>query len=225
MTEFLNTAFASFDGDVFRAMHSLAENAGEFFTPFFKIISILGEKGLIFFITSIILMLFSKTRKIGICMFGAVSCGAIITNLLLKDIIARPRPFENNNEFDYFWQFVNGTKEDGYSFPSGHVTATMSAMMVVFMMCNKKWSWIGFIVVLVMGLSRIYLMAHYTTDVLAAIIVGLVASVISFYITIIIYKVLHKNLKNKFCDFCLNWSIFKKKTKIKTESLPGEENE
>ncbi len=211
MVEFLNTTFSAFDGGIFRAMHSLAESAGSILTPFFKAITLIGEKGLIFFAVAIVLMLFAKTRKLGICMFGAVACGAILTNIVLKDIIARPRPFASSLEFAGFWQFVGCPAEDGFSFPSGHMTAIMSAMTALFIICNKKWSWLGFVGVLLMGISRIYLIAHYTTDVIAGIIVGAIAGVIAYVVTKLIYKFLEKHSEKKFCNFLLNWSLFRKK--------------
>lgn len=213
MLEFLNTTFYTFDSGIFKTMNNLAESAGSIFTPLFKIITLMGEKGLIFFAVAIVLMLFAKTRKLGICMFGAVACGAILTNLILKDIIARPRPFEESLEFAEFWKFVGSPEEDGYSFPSGHMTAITAAMTALFILCNKKWSWVGFVGVLLMGVSRIYLIAHYATDVIAGIIVGAVSGVIAFFITKLIYTLLNKYSDNKFCEFCLNWSLFKKKEK------------
>lgn len=210
MVEFLNTTFATFDGGIFNAMHNLAKSAGSLFTPFFKIITLVGEKGLIFFVAAVILMLFAKTRKLGVCMFGAVACGAILTNIILKDMIARPRPFESSVEFEEFWKFVGSPEEDGYSFPSGHMTAIMSAMTAMFILCNKKWSWVGFIGVILMGVSRIYLIAHYATDVIAGIFVGAVAGVVAFIITQFIYRLLNNYSDKKVCDFLLNWNLFKK---------------
>ena len=55
MAEWLNKTFNGFDNGVFNAMHTLAEKAGGFFTPFFKIVSFMGKDGIIFFILSIIL--------------------------------------------------------------------------------------------------------------------------------------------------------------------------
>ena len=52
----------------------------------------LGEKGIIFFLLALIFMCFSSERDTGVCVFGAVCCGALITNIILKDSIARPRP-------------------------------------------------------------------------------------------------------------------------------------
>lgn len=209
MVEFLNTAFAGFDGAVLRAMHGLAESTGGLFTPFFKIITLLGEKGLIFILASIVLMMFVRTRKLGVCMFGAIACGALLTNVILKDIIARPRPFEGSLEFRGFWEFIGSPAEDGYSFPSGHTTAIAGAMTAMFIFCNKKWSWVGFIGVMLMGLSRNYLMAHYPTDVIAGIIVGAVSAIASYYITKYIFVLFEKHKEKKFCDFCLNFDFGK----------------
>lgn len=208
MTEFFEL-FSRFDASVFKAMHNLAKNAGGFFTPFFEIITLLGEKGLLFFAMSAIMMLFAKTRKLGICMFGAVACGALITNIILKDMIARPRPFEAEEQFFEYWTFVGSPAEDGYSFPSGHMTAIMAAMTALFILCNKKWSWIGFVGVLFMGVSRIYLIAHYASDVLAGILVGAISGIIAYIITQIIYFVLNKYDENKFFAFILDFDIIK----------------
>lgn len=185
---------------------TLEELAGGFFTPFFKIISSLGEKGIIFFGLSIILMLFSKTRKMGICMFGAVACGALITNIILKNIIMRERPFEY---FDLrrLWVNVGMPAEDGSSFPSGHVTGIMAAMTVVFIFANKKWSWVGFLGVILMAISRVYLIVHFVSDVLAGILVGGISGLIAYFITKLIYKLMTKHQDKKFCKFVLTFDI------------------
>ena len=70
-----------------------------------------------------------------------------------------------------------------------------------------------------MGVSRIYLIAHYTTDVLAGIAVGAIAGVIAFVITKLIYNLLNKYSDKKFCDFALNWSLFKRETVKKEDNL------
>ena len=210
----LNETFAGFDSNIFSLMHQFAEAAGGFLTPVMKLISLLGEKGIIFFLAGIILMLFSKTRKLGVCIFGAVACGAIITNLILKDAIARIRPFEASETFKAFWEFVGSPKEDDFCFPSGHVTAIMAAATSLFIFCSKKWSYVGFFGVLLMAFARVYLIVHYATDVLAGMIVGAIAGIIAWLITKLIFKLLNNYNHKKFCDFCINFDVrnlFKKK--------------
>lgn len=229
MVNFLNDTFAGLDGGMFRAMNGLAKTAGGFFTPIFEFITLIGEKGLIFFAAALVLALFSKTRKLGICTFGAVACGALLTNIILKDAIARPRPFLENAEYFKYWLKVGAPKEDGYSFPSGHMTAITAAMTALFILCNKKWSWVGFIGVFLMGVSRIYLIAHYTTDVLAGIVVGGLSGVIAFFITKLIYSLLNKYKQKKFCAFVLDFDLLtlikkKKPVEANAETTDEEQN-
>ncbi len=212
MANWLNQTFAGFDYAILEMLHNLAVAFGFIATPFLKFISMLGEDGLFLIAVSVILMLFKKTRKVGICMFGAIGCGAIITSFCLKDIIARPRPFlEVNKPFVEWWNFVGATPKTSFSFPSGHVTATMAAMTSIFLLCNKKYSWTGYVFVLLMGISRNYLMVHYPSDVLGGIIVGAVAATIAYVITVLIYKFLEKHKDNKFFDFVLNFNLIKNK--------------
>lgn len=212
MSDFLNNLFRGYDYAILSFLHNLASNAKGFFTPFATIISFITEKGLIFIVLAIILMLFKKTRKIGICMFGAVGCGAIITNFVLKDLIARPRPFiDQTSDFYTWWQFIGAPNESEFSFPSGHTTGVMAAMMSLFLFLPKKKSWLAFIPVILVGFSRNYLMVHYPSDVLGGIIVGALAGIIAYLITNLIYKFLESHQSVKICKFILNFNLLKNK--------------
>lgn len=211
VASWLNSTFEGFDSAILSLLHNLALSAGDVFTPLFKGISLLAEKGILFIIIAIVFMMFRRTRKLGICMFGAIACGAIITNFVFKDLIARPRPFIANETYKLWWEAAGSALEDGFSFPSGHATATMAAMTAVFLCCNKKYSWLGFIFVVLMGMARNYLMVHYPSDILGGVVAGLVGAVISYYITKLIYYILSKNPNNKFCKFVLEFSLSKDK--------------
>ena len=224
MVDFLNNTFRGFDGGMFSAMHGLAQGAGGFFTPVFKAITLLGEKGLLFMLIGFVLLFFARTRKIGVCMLGAIAIGAIITNLTLKPLVARPRPYTDPKFMD-FWEFVGKSTESDLSFPSGHTTAITAFMTAMFITCNKKWSWVGFIGVILMGVSRIYLIAHYTTDVIAGLLVGALSGVASYFITKLIYKIIERNKENKFCKFVLEFDIIKLFKKDKADKEQTENNE
>ena len=57
IAQWLNTAFAGYDYAILQALHNLAEAAGGFFTPLCRAITLLGEKGILFLVLGIVLML------------------------------------------------------------------------------------------------------------------------------------------------------------------------
>ncbi len=213
MAHWLDTAFAVFDGNVFNFMHSFAKDAGGFFTPFFKVVSVFGEGGGFFLVLAALLLLFKKTRRFGVGILLAIGVGALFTNVIIKNAVARQRPF-TREEYKDFWLFVSGKRQGEYSFPSGHVTVTMTTMTFIFLQGNKKWSWVGFLAVLLMAFSRVYLVIHYTTDVIGGTIVGGITGTIAFFLTKLVYHYIDKYKEKKFCKFALNADIldlFKKK--------------
>ena len=145
-----------------------------------------------------LLLLFKKTRRAGVCVLLAILLGFIFTNLLLKNIIDRARPYVASEEYCEFWQFVNGVKESEKSFPSGHATVSCAAMTAVFFSFNKKVSWLAFLVALLMGFTRVYIVVHYLTDVIAGFIVGAVAGTLAALIRNYIYGILTKKVKRNF---------------------------
>ena len=203
----LNTFFFEYDLAILSLMHRLAVSLGFLLTPLTKLITLVGEKGIMFFLAAVILMLYPKTRKVGVCMFGAVACGALITNIVLKDLVARPRPFESFDLYSSFWVFVGSPAEDGFSFPSGHVTAAAAGMVSLCLSRGKKWLTPSVAWILLMAFSRNYLMAHYPSDVLFAAIIGTASAFIAWGITKLIFYFLEKYDKVFLCAFCLDFDI------------------
>ena len=200
----LNSFFSGYDTAILSFAHKMAEFAGSVLTPLNKIITLLGEKGILFFLLAVVLMLFPRFRRTGVCMFGAVCCGALITNIILKDQIARPRPFETVDQFRQWWEFIGAPAEDGFSFPSGHVTAAAAGVTSLCLMRGKRWFIPGAIWVLLMMFSRNYLMAHYPSDVLFALLVGIFSGFVAALITQLIFRFLENHSgEGKFYDFLL----------------------
>ena len=204
----LNDVFSGYDTAILSFAHKMAELAGSVLTPLNKIITLLGEKGILFFLLAIVLMLFPRFRRAGVCIFGAVCCGALITNILLKDTIARPRPFETVDQFRQWWEFVGAPAEDGFSFPSGHVTAAAAGVTGLCLMRGKRFFLPGAIWVLLMMFSRNYLMAHYPSDVLFALLIGVFSGFVAALITQLIFRFLENHAgEGKFYDFLLYTGI------------------
>ena len=193
----LDSSLAGFDHLFLSIQHWLAEHAGGILTPVMRAISFLGEKGWPFFLLAFLFILFASTRDLGVCIFGAVCCGALISNIILKDLIARIRPFLSGNiEYELWWMAAGSVAEDGFSFPSGHVTACAAGMTAITLMRGKKWIGPSVVVVLLMMFSRTYLMAHYPSDVVAAMIIGVLSGVIAWVITQLIFRFL-KRMRRK----------------------------
>lgn len=209
----LNSFFMGYDTAILSLMHKLAEKMGGLFTPLMKLITVLGEKGILLFLFALICMCFPRTRPLGVCVFGAVCCGALITNIILKDMVARPRPFETVEQFRQWWQFIGAPAEDDFSFPSGHVTAAASGFMAICLMRGKKWVTPSVIIVLLMGISRNYLMAHYPSDVLFALIIGAASGVIAWFITLAIFNFMAQREKTPAFALIMDFDI--------RESVPG----
>ena len=205
---FLMRAFSGIDLGILSLMHTLAVHLGWLLTPLCKLITLLGEKGVLFFLLALCLMCFSKTRPLGVCIFGAVCCGAQITNILLKDAVARPRPFETLAVYREWWQFIGSPAEDGFSFPSGHVTAAAAGMSAICFLRGKRWILPSVGVVLAMMIARNYLMAHFPSDVLAAVIIGVFSGYVAYFITRQIFAFFATRKKgDKLARFVLYWDL------------------
>lgn len=199
----INDFFYGFDHGLLSLYHGMEQLLGGVLTPLMKLITLLGEKGLVFFLLAVLFALFADTRDTGVCIFGAVCCGALITNIILKDAIARPRPFESSDEYYQWWVLVGSPKEDGFSFPSGHVTACAAGMAALCCMKGKKLVLPSAVIVFLMALSRNYLMAHYPSDVLVAVLVGCFSAVAAFFIAGWIFTTLRQHRKNPLFRFVL----------------------
>ena len=97
-----------------------------FLTPIMKAITYLGNSGLIWIIITLLLLMFKKTRKIGILSAIALIEDLLICNVFLKQIIKRMRPYDR---FSDLTRII--AKQSDYSFPSGHSAAAFASAMVM----------------------------------------------------------------------------------------------
>ena len=159
-------------------------------------------------VVGLVLSFFKKTRKFGMAVLFAVLVGTLITNLVMKPLFARPRPYvyyADNPLFMSWYEFAGAHIESDKSFPSGHTTAAFEIGVALFLVLNKKYSWIFPVFSALVGLSRIYLMVHYVTDVLGGVLVGTFAGIMGYLIMTAIMK------NTKIAEFDLAEKFKKKK--------------
>ena len=132
--------------------------------------------------------------------------------------MGRARPFTREGEpFGEWWLAAGASPEGSASFPSGHTTAAFASMVAFFITGNKRYSWTGLVFAFIMGLSRIYLIVHYPTDVLAGMIIGTCAALAG----VALCKLLYAKSRGKFNELLNEFSIitfFKKKPADETNA-------
>ena len=179
----LNTTFANFDQSITTAVHRLYESCGSWMTSVMELISLLGKGGIALIVLSLVLLVIRKTRRFGTAMLLGLAIGAVVVNLWLKVVVARPRPYADINGFYYpLWQMMGSHTESDYSFPSGHTNAAFACMVPAFLLGKKSWSWLCLLFAFLMGVSRIYLVVHYPSDVLGGLIMGTLAGLLGVLI-------------------------------------------
>ena len=155
-------------------------------TPIMKGITWIGSAPALISIALILLALI-KNKKTGLAIFLNLIIVSVL-NQILKFILQRPRPTE--------YRIVN---ESGYSFPSGHSMISMAFYGFLIYLIYKniknkylKWTLIVLLSLLILGIgvSRIYLGVHYTSDGLAGFLISI--SYLVIYIKIYSEKFVEK---------------------------------
>lgn len=166
-----------FDVTIATFFHYLQSYAGFFFTPFFRLISWLGDYGIAVSLFLLFALIFRRTRRAGLVAFFAVIFGLLFGNLFLKNLVARPRPFaDEQSAFHVWWLAAGALKEEGYSFPSGHTTMAAAVGFSLCFSLKKKKALAFLLFPFLMGASRVYFAVHYASDVLGAWLLGAIVA-------------------------------------------------
>ena len=161
---------------------------------FWKGITSLGNGGWFWIVLCILMVVFAKTLgekypiKNGNCSWAVIGkagwygllsmgVGALITNVCLKNLVARTRPYE----------VVEGlvpliSKPTDYSFPSGHTCASFACTLVLYWILPKKYGVPAVLLAALIAFSRLYVGVHYPTDVLGGLAVGIFSSCLVLWI-------------------------------------------
>ena len=129
-------------------------------TSIVQFITATGETGLIWILICLAMLFFPRTRKAGIIGLISLALGIAFSGIL-KVIIARPRP-----------HFNVAVPETSYSFPSRHAATSFAAAVVFLRYLPKKFSIPLLCYAVIMALTRLYLLHHYPSDIIAGILLG-----------------------------------------------------
>lgn len=142
-------------------------------TDIFIRITYLGSRMAVWIFISAALLLFKKTRKVGFMCICALLTSYVINNIAIKNIIARPRPYESIKNL-----VVLIDRPESYSFPSGHAASSFATAIVLYRNLPKKAGISALVLALLIALSRVYLGVHYPSDILCGMVFGTIAGYI-----------------------------------------------
>lgn len=163
----LTNKTVNFDDKIYDFLRNMQSSRLDFY---FKNITRLGN---VFTIIIVIIALFfalKKVNKMRIKMIIIIG-STVLLNLILKFIIRRPRP-----------DHIKLIKQGGYSFPSGHAMISIALYGFLIYAVNKMiknkilkicLTVILTIIIISIGLSRIYVGVHYPSDILAGYLLSM----------------------------------------------------
>lgn len=109
---------------------------------------------------------------------GAVwllAVGVLVGNVCLKNLIARPRPCW----LDSSVRLLIADPTD-YSFPSGHTLSSVIGATILTK-TDRCFDYAAIPLAALIAFSRLYLYAHFSSDVLAAAVLGVMIGELAFY--------------------------------------------
>jgi len=148
-----------------------------FLDPIMKAITMLGDKGMIWILITLALLIVRRTRRLGVICAASMVIGLLVTNLIIKNWAARIRPYELIPGL----QCIVPLAKD-YSFPSGHATNSLACAWVLFRKTPKKYGIPALILAILISLSRLYVGIHYPTDVLGGVVIGICSAVLAMWL-------------------------------------------
>lgn len=171
---FFNDYLNAVELPLLKSMHDALEC--DFLDAVMPVISNLCKWGVLWIAIAAILLCFRKTRRVGVTVALALIIGFAVGNGILKPLFSRIRPYNIDTALN-----IIIPKEKDFSFPSGHALASVESAFSIFIH-DKKWGTAALVVALLIAFSRVYLMMHFFTDVIAGVLLGILFAIAAYYI-------------------------------------------
>ena len=142
----------------------------------FPILTYLGEAGAVWIALALTLLFFRRTRVTGILMLVSLLLTFLTGELLLKNIVCRPRPCADFPDVPLLI-----ARPGSYSFPSGHSGSSFTAATALFLRPRKGGA-AALVLAALIAFSRVFLFVHYPTDILAGALLGVLFALAVYFV-------------------------------------------
>ena len=121
------------------------------------------------------------------CAAACVLVTAGITNLVIKPLVARPRPCDDPL-IKYAVDVVSGVSAGNYSFFSAHAANTSALVMFLALLIRNKLFIVAMIIWSLLNCyTRLYLGVHYPSDILCGLLFGSLMGFMAYVVYLKIY--------------------------------------
>lgn len=180
----------SFDVSILNFVHTFTSPIND--VIFQSATNIAGATVIAFITVLLVIFFLYKNQRVNATILVAGMGGAVAANVILKLLFHRDRPS--------LWH--PSVIETGFSFPSGHSMLSMALVLcIVLILWKTRYKWVaiisGALIVVVVGLSRLYLGVHYPSDVLAGWCVSTAWVLVVYFIIHEIRYRLHSKIQSK----------------------------
>ena len=133
----------------------------------FPVISFLGNAGLIWLLTAVVLLCFRRSRRAGVLVIVALAVTYVCNDLIFKQLVERPRPFLDHPELGLLIDAPSS-----WSFPSGHSASSFAAAAVLLWETGRPIGVAALVTAALIAFSRAFLFVHYPSDILIGSLIG-----------------------------------------------------
>lgn len=151
-----------FEMDILKFFEGLRN---DFLNTLFEFITIFGEETIL--VLLVVTLWFAFDKKIAQKLLF-ITMASMSVNSVIKNLAQIPRPFASGEV-----TCVRPDTATGYSFPSGHTQNFSTWSSVLAAQLKKRWfTAIVVVLILLVAFSRIFLGAHYPSDVVVGMVLG-----------------------------------------------------
>ena len=149
---------------------------------FLGLTRVAGSYGQLWLIIAALLLIFKGTRRAGISVVIAYLAVYLLGQIVLKQLISRPRPCQIDQAFAMLV-----ARPSSSSFPSTHSAWAFGAATAIFL--RHRWAGIAaFVVAALIAFSRMYMFLHFPTDVLFGAAMGIALGVLASRVAKALWK-------------------------------------